>query len=107
MDRSKRIMVKKLNADSMSLSSSERPIDYGHCCEIIQDKYGVERGLKMYESMIDLPQASNGLHFVAAEKIQKEKKAMHRLLNLVGTFTVFTYEDLYDRWTAAGRPEMK
>lgn len=107
MDRTKRISVKDIKIDTVSLNSSERPIDYGHCREIMIDKYGEERGSKMYDSMIDL---SSARYFQVASKILLEKKAMHWfLINRLEDRRMFrslyerkwsniSYEELYDIW---------
>lgn len=109
MNRTKRIAVKELNAGSYRLSADERPIDFGHCREIFIDKYGEERGAKMYDDMIDMSGNSSARFFVVATQIQKEKKAMFWLLHssngtdMNGTFVDYSYEALYDKWQAMKR----
>jgi hypothetical protein len=94
-------MVKALAAETYCLNSTERPIDYGHCKEIMADKYGEERAERMYESMMELPSAR---YFQVATKILLEKRAMMQLLKKTGRLEDFTYEALYDEWQATGRP---
>lgn len=102
MDRTKRISVKDIPIGQVALyGSDERPIDYGHCKEIMADKYGEERAERMYESMIDGPSAR---FFQVATKILLEKKAMYSFLLNRGVIKIakswqeLTYEELYDLW---------
>jgi len=99
MDRTKRIMA--IKADGIMLSSSERPIDYGHCNEIFKDKYGEVRGEKMYQDFINMGGNSSARFFVVAEKILKEKKAMHWFcLQHVDLrpWQDYNYDSLFDMW---------
>jgi ribosomal protein L19E len=93
-------MVKALKAEEETLYTNERPLDYGHCKEIMQDKYGVERGDKMYDDMIGMSGNSSARFFVVATQILREKRAMMRRLNLHGELDSKTYEELYDAWQA-------
>lgn len=101
MDRTKRISVKALNASRVNLSWSEWPIDYGHCGEIMRDKYGNERGQKMYDEMVEMSGNASARFFVVATQILREKRAMMNLLGLHGDLDSKSYEELYDRWQAS------
>lgn len=109
MDRTKRISVKNIPVEQVSLNTDERPIDYGHCREILIDKYGADRGEKMYDGMIDMPGNSSARFFVVAEKILREKKALHwffsNFRDAAQSWQDMPYETLYDFWMAKGRPK--
>jgi hypothetical protein len=76
------------NILGVSLASKDNPIDYGHCNQILIDKYGKERGEKYYRDLFINALDNRGWTIV--KDIQKEKVAMFRdLKEIIGeqTFT--------------------
>lgn len=90
--------MKAPKTDGVTLWKDERPIDYGHCLEIMQEKYGPARGQRMYDALVD--SNKTGIQFVIATKIMKEKQAM---IQVVGADHGTSYQQLWDRWMARGR----
>jgi len=102
--------MKKPDISKVIIISKERPVDYGHCGDLMKEKYGNARGEKSYESMIDV--GNSGIFFVAGEEIQKEKRAMMNALGKTGELDNHDYQGLYKEWLSIGekpnkpKPEM-
>lgn len=92
------IRMKAPKTDGVSLYSSERPVDYGHCCELMVEKYGQVRGLRAYEALID---RADAVHFSIATRIQMEKRVMLNNLKLSGRIADWTYQQLWAKWVCA------
>lgn len=69
--------MKRPKIDDVKLDKDHRPIDYGHVHELLQEKYGKERGDKTYHGLIERGGGAGGaLHFQVGNDIQKEKLKM-------------------------------
>ncbi len=80
----------------VSLRSSDRPIDYGHCQQLLIDKYGKEKGEKYYEEVF--VNANGNFGWTIASNIQKEKIAMFRdLKEIMGAQNFQNLFDFSDR----------
>lgn len=75
---------------------STKPIDYGHCNDILVDKYGKERGDKMYEEVF----VDSGKNFgwTVCQKILIEKGIMAGQLGYVQSTDNVEYMELYIPW---------
>ena len=81
--------------DGIQVPKEEKPVDYGAVAELLKEKYGEEKGAKVYEDLIDNPGSSKGLHFVIGNKIVAEKIAMMKELGETGKPHNYLYSDLY------------
>jgi hypothetical protein len=84
-------------------SDQETALDYNSI--LLREKYGEKRGEEMYHGMIDKPGSDRGLHFVVANKIQMEKKAMMRDLGKRGHPDNHHYQGLYKLWSEKQTPK--
>jgi len=92
------------NIDSITLSKGRRPLDYGHCRQWLEDKYGKERGSKYYDD-ITQGEVPNSI-WTVAQNIQKEKIAMLYALGRgwsPGGLDDIPYFPLWKEWMAKGR----
>jgi len=84
------------NIDGVGLRGSDRPIDYGHCQQILIDKYGKEKGEKYYEEVF--VDTNKNFGWTIASNIQKEKIAMFRdLKEIIGAENFQNFFDFPDR----------
>jgi len=90
--------MKVPNTKGESVPTHQRPLDYGHARELIQEKYGNKRGARMYDSMVDGPSARI---FQAGTKIVAEKRAMMFHLGKEGSPASHHYQGLHYQWLKA------
>ena len=84
------------NIDSINLRASDRPIDYGHCKQLLVDKYGKERGEKSYKFLFT--DSNNNTGWIVVNNIQKEKIAMFRdIKHSIGSNTFTDFFGFSDR----------
>lgn len=82
------------NTDSIKLTKDQRILDYGHCCMMLVEKYGKDRGEKSYEDI-----ALNGTNAIwaVATTIQKEKIRMLEDLGI--TTSELDDHNWFELWT--------
>lgn len=97
------------NTHSISLTSDQRPIDYGHCHMLLKEKYGEDRGDKSYHEIAD--RFGGARLFVVATEIQKEKIRMisdlawnqsMAFIESVPNLDDYNYFELWTEWKTKG-----
>lgn len=92
--------MKAPDISQVRLTSSQRPIDYGHVGMLLRDKYGSKKGDEAYEYLF---RDGRNTGWTVGANIQKEKIAMLTALNrpIPGDLGSVAYFPLWKEWMSS------